>query len=68
MKQKIRNKLIFKKLKVRLFEIKLKQKVMWDPQIIDNLSKKKKKKKKMGDPKKKKNLKKKKKKKKKTCF
>ena len=44
MKQKTRNKLIFKKLKVRLFEIKLKQKVMQDPQTIDNLSKKKKKK------------------------
>ena len=43
MKQKTRNKLIFKKLKVRLFEIKLKQKVMQDPETIDNLSKKKKK-------------------------
>ena len=43
MKQKTRNKLIFKKLKVILFEIKLKQKVMQDLQTIDNLSKKKKK-------------------------
>ena len=38
-RQKVKNLFIFKMLKVRLYEIKLKQNLVWDSQTVDNLSK-----------------------------
>ena len=39
MRQKVKNLFIFKMLKVRLYEIKLKQNLVWDSQTENNLNK-----------------------------